>query len=261
MRLPGSARRSSERERNLRLPERHIAIIGRSGYRTAKIWPFCQRGTPLRITRREFVVSTGALVVATALLGTELPAFADPTMEELMRAGPLPDIAIGKADAPVTVVEYASMTCPHCAAFTKTTFPELKTKYIDTGKVRFVFREFPLDELAVAASMLARCIDKDNGEKAMAVIEVLFNSQDKWAVRQPLPPLQQIAKQAGMTQQGFDECLANQKLYNDIIAMRERGSKEYKVESTPTLFVNGKMQKGGVSFEELDKLILPYLKS
>jgi protein-disulfide isomerase len=213
----------------------------------------------LRITRREFVVSTGALVVATALLGTELPAFADPTMEELMRAGPLPDIAIGKADAPVTVVEYASMTCPHCAAFTKTTFPQLKTKYIDTGKVRFVFREFPLDELAVAASMLARCIDKDNGEKAMAVIEVLFNSQDKWAVRQPLPPLQQIAKQAGMTQQGFDECLANQKLYNDIIAMRERGSKEYKVESTPTLFVNGKMQKGGATIEELDKIIVPLL--
>jgi protein-disulfide isomerase len=215
----------------------------------------------LRITRREFVVSTGALVVATALLGTQPLAFADPTMEELMRAGPLPDIVVGKADAPVTIVEYASMTCPHCAHFSKTTFPELKTKYIDTGKVRFIFREFPLDELAAAASMLARCIDKDNGEKAMAVIEVLFASQDKWAVRQPLPPLLQIAKQAGMTQQGFDECLANQKLYNDIIAMRERASKEYKVESTPTLFVNGKMQKGGVSFEELDKLILPLLKS
>src|SRR5204862_5788630 len=103
----------------------------------------------------------------------------------------------------------------HCAAFTKTTFPELKTKYIDTGKVRFIFREFPLDELAAAAAMLARCIDKENGEKAMAVIEVLFASQDKWAVRQPLPVLQQIAKQAGLSQQAFEECLANQKLYND----------------------------------------------
>src|SRR2546430_349214 len=104
MRSPGSARRSSERERGLSLPGRHIAIIGPSGHRDRRIWPFCQRGPPWRIPRREFVVSTGALVVATALLATEPSAFADPTMEELMRAGPLPDIAIGKADAPVTVV-------------------------------------------------------------------------------------------------------------------------------------------------------------
>ena len=211
----------------------------------------------MRITRREFVVSTGALVTAAALFGSALPAFAQATAEELMRPGPLPDLVLGKADAPVTIIEYASMTCPHCASFHKTTYPALKTKYIDTGKVRFIFREFPLDELAVAASMLARCV---GGEKSMALIDVLFASQDKWAVRQPLPVLQQIAKQAGLTQQGFEECLANQKLYNDIVAMRERGSKEYKVESTPTLFVNGKMQKGGASIEDLDKLIKPYLK-
>jgi protein-disulfide isomerase len=210
--------------------------------------------------RREFVVSTAALIAAAALLGSAPRTHAQ-TQEELMRPGPLPDIVVGKPDAPVTIVEYASMTCPHCAHFSKTTFPELKTKYIDTGKVRFIFREFPLDELAAAAAMLARCIDKENGEKAMAVIEVLFASQEKWAVRNPLPQLQQITKQAGMSQQAFEECLANQKLYNDVLAMRERGSKEYKVESTPTLFVNGKMQKGGVSFEELDKLIAPYLKS
>jgi protein-disulfide isomerase len=209
--------------------------------------------------RREFVVSTAALVAAAALFGSTPLALADPTPEELMRAGPLPDIVLGKEDAPVTVVEYASMTCPHCAHFSKTTFPELKTKYIDTGKVRFVFREFPLDDLAAAAAMLARCIDKTNGEKAVAVIEVLFNSQDKWAVRNPLPQLQQITKQAGLSQQAFDECLKDQTLYNNILAMRERGSKEYKVESTPTLFVNGKMIKGGVELNELAKLIDPLL--
>jgi protein-disulfide isomerase len=209
--------------------------------------------------RREFVVSTAALIAAAALLGSTTLSFADPTPEELMRAGPLPDIVLGKADAPVTVVEYASMTCPHCAHFSKTTFPDFKTKYIDTGKVRFVFREFPLDELAAAAAMLARCIDKENGEKAMAVIEVLFASQEKWAVRNPLPQLQQITKQAGMSQQAFDECLKDQTLYNNILAMRERASKEYKVESTPTLFVNGKMIKGGVAIEELAKAIDPLL--
>ncbi|MGB9364380.1 MAG: DsbA family protein [Xanthobacteraceae bacterium] len=210
--------------------------------------------------RREFVVSATALIAAAALLSsTPFAAAQGPSQEELMRPGPLPDIVLGKADAPVTIVEYASMTCPHCATFSKTTFPQLKAKYIDTGKVRFIFREFPLDELAAAAAMLARCIDKDNGEKAIAVIEVLFNSQDKWAVRQPLPQLQQIAKQAGLTQQAFEECLANQKLYNDVLAMRERGSKEYKVESTPTLFINGKLQRGGATIEELDKLIAPLL--
>jgi protein-disulfide isomerase len=150
------------------------------------------------------------------------------------------------------------MTCPHCANFHKTTYPALKTKYIETGKVRFIFREFPLDDLAVAASMLARCA---GGEKSMALIDVLFASQDKWATRDPIPALLQIAKQAGFTQASFDTCLKDQKLYNDILAVRERGSKEFKVESTPTLFVNGKLQKGGATIEELDKLIQPLLKS
>jgi protein-disulfide isomerase len=221
----------------------------------------------LRISRREFVAASGAVLATAALMGSTSLAFADPTVEELMRPGPLPDLIEGKADAPVTIIEYASMTCPHCASFHKTTYPALKTKYIDTGKVRFIFREFPLDELAVAASMLARCAatEKDNKaaapEKGLAMISVLFNSQEKWAVRDPIPPLLQIAKQAGFTQATFDECLKDQKLYEAILAMRERGSKDYKVESTPTLFINGKVQKGGASIEEMDKLIQPFLKS
>jgi protein-disulfide isomerase len=216
----------------------------------------------LRITRREFVVSTTALIAAAALMGSAPMALAQPTAEELMRPGPLPDLVLGKADAPVTVIEYASMTCPHCASFHKTTYPALKSKYIDTGKVKFIFREFPLDDLAVAASMLARCAGKDNNPtRALAMIDVLFASQDKWAVRQPIPVLQQISKQAGITEKAFDECLKDQKLYNDIMAMRERGSKDYKVESTPTLFVNGKLMKGGATIEELDKVIEPLLKS
>src|SRR3977135_4590333 len=112
------------------------------------------------------------------MLRSLTPAFAAPTTEELLRPGPLPDLALGKEDAPVTIIEYASMTCPHCAAFHKAVYPTLKTKYIDTGKVRFIFREFPLDEVAVAASMLARCA---GGDKAMALIDVLFNSPDTWA--------------------------------------------------------------------------------
>ena len=155
----------------------------------------------MRITRREFVVSTTAVLAAGALLGSVPLALAQgPSAEELMRPGPLPDLVLGKADAPVTIIEYASMTCPHCANFHKTTYPALKTKYIDTGKVRFIFREFPLDELAVAASMLARCA---GGEKSIALIDVLFASQDKWAVREPIPVLLQIAKQAGFTEKSL----------------------------------------------------------
>jgi protein-disulfide isomerase len=182
-----------------------------------------------------------------------------------MRPGALPDMSIGKADAPVTIVEYASMTCPHCARFDKDTFPELKTRYIDTGKVRYIFREFPLDELAVAVSMIVRYIATDkatntvNGEKAISLIGVFFSSQDKWATRNPIPALQQIAKQAGMTEKTFEECVKDQKLYNDILAVRERGSKDYKVESTPTIFINGKMLRGEASIEEVAKLIDPML--
>jgi protein-disulfide isomerase len=213
----------------------------------------------VHITRRDFVAGASAFVLAVSAVPASISsAFADPTPEELARPGPLPDLVQGKEDAPITIIEYASMTCPHCAAFHKTTYPALKTKYIDTGKVRFIFREYPLDEVAVAASMLARCA---GGDKTMAMISVLFSSQDTWAVRQPIPPLLQIAKQAGFTQKSFEECLANQKLYGDIVATRERGSKEFKVESTPTLFVNGKMVRGGVSLEELEKQMQPFLKS
>ena len=213
----------------------------------------------MRITRRDLAASTSAVLAAAALLGSAPLALAQgPTVEELMRPGPLPDLVLGKADAPVTIIEYASMTCPHCANFHKTTYPALKSKYIDTGKVKFIFREFPLDELAVAASMLARCA---GGEKAIAMIDVLFASQEKWAVRQPIPVLLQIAKQAGFTEKTFDECLKDQTLYNNLMAMRERGTKDYKVESTPTLFVNGKVLKGGATIEELEKAIEPLLKS
>ncbi len=151
----------------------------------------------MHITRREFVVGASAFALAgSAMLASLTEALAqDPNVDELMKPGTLPDLVQGKEDAPITIIEYASMTCPHCAAFHKSTYPALKSKYIDTGKVRFIFREYPLDEVAVAASMLARCA---GGDKALALIDVLFNSQDTWAVRQPIPALLQIGKQPGL---------------------------------------------------------------
>src|SRR5262245_56733306 len=175
-----------------------------------------------------------------------------------MQPGPLGDMSIGDEKAPVTIVEYASMTCPHCAHFHETTFPELKKRFIDTGKVRFIFREFPLDPLAAAGFMLARCAGDD---KYYPMIETLFSQQKTWAVQKPLPPLLAIAKQAGFTQQSFDQCLANQKLLDDIEKSRERASSKFGVNSTPTFFINGEKVAGALSIDELEKKIQPLLKS
>jgi protein-disulfide isomerase len=185
------------------------------------------------------------------------PGGADVPMAELMMPGPLGDNALGLSDAPVTIVEYASMTCPHCAHFHETTFPEMKKKYIDTGKVRFIFREFPLDALAAAGSMLARCSGKD---KYFPMIETLFSQQREWVVQKPLEPMLGIAKQAGFTKQSFDECLANQEMLSGIEESRTRAMK-LGVNSTPTFFINGKIFRGGLTPEELDKQLAPYLKA
>ena len=179
---------------------------------------------------------------------------------DLMTPGPLGDNVLGKDDAPVTIVEYASMTCPHCANFHETTYPELKKRYIETGKVRFIFREFPLDNIAATASMLARCANKD---KFFPMIEVLFNQQNKWAVNppaSPLPPLLAIAKQAGFTEEGFNACLKDQKVLDGIKWSYDRAS-QLGVQSTPSFFINGKLYPGGMSIEQLEKLMAPHLKS
>jgi len=184
----------------------------------------------------------------------------DPEVAVLMEPGPLPDIVIGSASAPNTIVEYASMTCPHCAHFQEVTFPELKKRYIDTGKVRYIFREFPLDSLAAAAFMLARCAGKDDKDKYFALVDTLFRQQRQWAVEKPIPPLLAIAKQAGFTEQTFNACLANQQMLDGIESIRQRAIKQFKVQSTPTFFINGTAHPGALSIDEMAKAIDPYLK-
>lgn len=181
-------------------------------------------------------------------------------VDELMKPGSLPDIVVGKADAPVTIVEYASMTCGHCAHFHNKVFPELKTKYIDTGKVRLIMREFPLDNLAAAASMLARCA---GGEKTQSLIKTFFAEQENWAfVRgNPVPALFKIAEGEGMTKEQFDKCLTDQKLLDGITATRDTASKTFGVSSTPTFFINGKrMEERSDQIAGFDKALEPLLK-
>ncbi len=211
------------------------------------------------MTRREFAMSSTAVLVLGALGPLGGPALAQTISGlELMAKGALDDIAMGSETAPVTIIEYASMTCPHCAAFEVTVFPKLKEKYIDTGKVRFILREFPLDGLAAAAFMLARCAGPD---KYYPMVETLFAQQAKWAVRNPIEPLLAIAKQAGFTQQSFEACINNKDQLNKVQQVRDRASQKFKVKATPTFFINGELHEGGMSIEDLDKAIEPYLKS
>jgi protein-disulfide isomerase len=177
-------------------------------------------------------------------------------MAKLLEAGALPDMALGKADAPVTIVEYASMTCPHCAHFHETTLPELKTKYIDTGKVRLILREFPFDPRAEAGFMLARC-SKDN---YFPMVDVLFKQQPNWvSVEDGKTALLQIARLAGFSQETFEACLTDQKLLDDVRAVRERGAKDFSVDSTPTFFINGNKYPGALTIEEMSAIIDPLL--
>jgi protein-disulfide isomerase len=183
---------------------------------------------------------------------------AEVSVEELMKATDLADIAVGAADAKVTVVEYGSMTCGHCANFATKVFPDFKTKYIDSGKVRFVFREFPLDNLASAASMLARC---SGGDKTFAMVETLYAKQADWAFTQgnPVPKLFDIAKQAGFTQEAFDKCLTDQKLLDQITAQRTRANDTFVITATPTFFINGKRLLETPTVAAFDKVIEPML--
>jgi protein-disulfide isomerase len=184
---------------------------------------------------------------------------AEVSVAELMKPVPgLDEITVGDAKAPVTIVEYASMTCGHCANFHNNVYPKLKAKYIDTGKARMIFRDFPLDNVAVAVSMLARCV---GGEGPSAFISDMFKRQQEWAFGQgnPVPRLFEIARQAGFTQASFDKCLTDQKLLESIEAGRKRASEVFMVDSTPTFFINGKRLRNG-TLADFEKAIEPLIK-
>jgi protein-disulfide isomerase len=211
----------------------------------------------VKITRREFAFGASALALSVALGGFANVALVGEASAQALinQAGPLGDMAIGDEKAPCTIIEYASMTCPHCAAFHATTYPELKKRYIDTGKVRFIFREFPLDQLALAGFLLARCAGPD---KYFPMIDTLFQMQKEWVVQKPLPPLLAIAKQAGMSEQQFNECLQDKKLIEGLEDVRQRAIK-LGVQSTPSFFINGKPARV-FTIEEFEKAIAPYIK-
>ena len=172
---------------------------------------------------------------------------------KLMAPGPLPEMSVGKADAKVTIVEYMSMTCPHCARFHNETYDAIKTKYVDSGQVRFVVREFPFDPRAAAAFMLARCAPEG---QYFPMISMLFKQQETWAAApNGRDALLQMSKLAGFTQESFEACLTNQKLLDDVQATMQKGDKDFGVKATPTFFVNGKKYSGEMSVDTMSALI------
>ncbi len=164
----------------------------------------------------------------------------------------LEELTLGDPNAPITIIEYASMTCSHCAEFHNKTYPDLKKNHIDTGEVKFIFREFPLDKLAMATSMLARCVDN---EISMAFIEILFKNRDRWISENALNELKNFSKQAGLDSNEFDACLNNQQLLDDLIAGKEKAIEDYKINSTPSFIINGEVVSGNKPYSFFESKI------
>jgi protein-disulfide isomerase len=219
--------------------------------------------TELNISRRGLLagVAVAALAISAPVLLSPVSAMANDMpessgsvdMEEVLKPGPLKDIGLGDPNAKVKIVEYMSMTCPHCATFHNTTFEEVKTKYIDTGKVYFIVREFPFDPRAAAAFMLARCAPE---AQYHPFLSVLLKQQQGWATAQDARgALLQMSKLAGFSQESFEACLTNQKLLDDVNATMQRGATEFGVNSTPTFIINGKKYAGALSIESLSAVV------
>jgi protein-disulfide isomerase len=165
--------------------------------------------------------------------------------------------ALGDPNAPVTMIEYASLTCPHCAHFHNEVLPDLKERYIETGKVRLVYRDFPLDERALMAATLAHCAGP---ERYFGFLDVLFQTQNGWArADDPVAALKKLGKLGGMSDEQMDQCLADQQLADGILQTRLDGQNQHDVRSTPTLVINDEVYAGSRSIEELSAVIDPLL--
>jgi protein-disulfide isomerase len=220
------------------------------------------------IRRRYILAAVGVVLVVAVAAGTwrfNLLGLASamctetPSTAELIQPGPLGEEVQGNADAAITVIEYASLTCTHCARFAVNVYPALKSRYVDTGKVRYIMREAPTDSLALAAAALTRCAGDD---KYFALVDVLFRTQAEWAfVQNPVEALSRIARQAGFTKQGFEAALADQQVFDGIVWVARRAQERFCVDGTPTFFINGTIHHGEMTVDQLDKLLQPLLKS
>ena len=168
------------------------------------------------------------------------------------------EFIMGDAKAPVTIIEYASLTCPHCANFHVNILPKLKKSYIDTGKARLVYRDFPLDRLALSGSMLARCAGR---ERYFGFIDTMYRKQESWkAAKDQVKALARIGLLGGMSQKDFDACMKNKAVEDRVMAMRLDAQNKFAIDSTPSFIINGKKYPGVVNFARFEKILGPLLK-
>ncbi|MFC0809009.1 DsbA family protein [Ensifer sp. P24N7] len=206
--------------------------------------------------RRQILKAATAL--SAAILFSARGSWSQDNLAKLMAPGPLPEKSFGFENAPVTVLEYASMTCGHCQNFHLNTWPEIKKQFVDTGKVRFILREFPFDPRATAAFMLARCVGED---KWYAAIDLLFRTQEKWArAEDGKQAMLQVMAITGMTESQFESCLSDQALLEKVNAVAATG-RELGVDSTPTFFINGKMYAGALPLDEFKAIVDPLVEA
>jgi protein-disulfide isomerase len=217
----------------------------------------------LLVTRRAFTTAlslTGLAALAglspLRLIAEAMAASAD----DVTRPQSLPDMALGPAGAKVAIVEYGAPTCPHCAKFNKDVFPKIKSEYVDSGKVRYVFRNFPLNIKDLACEMLARNIARDDAVKYFTVVDIMFRQQDQ-LVEKTGDTLKLIGRQAGLSVQAVEDCLKDQAMQDKIAAVQKYAEDVLKVDGTPTFFVNGQVIVGEASFEEFDQRIKSLLKT
>ena len=171
----------------------------------------------------------------------------------------LPDMSLGSPNAPVTIIEYSSMTCSHCALFEQNTFPAIKSHYIDSGQVRFVFREYPIDNNAFGASMIARCIANDDPNRYFGAIDSLFRQEDQ-LVNNAMNTLKWVGSQSGMSDAEINNCLNDQDLYQKLVADRKIAMEMVKVDAAPTFFVNGRKYTGNMPADQMDGIIRQALR-
>ncbi len=204
--------------------------------------------------RRQFLGSTAAAFTLLAANRVVAQTAATGSATDLLQPGPLPERILGRDDAPVTVIEYASMTCGHCANFHLNIWPAFKAEFIDTGKVRFILREFPFDPRATAAFMLARCMGDD---RWYPTVDLLFRNQPRWARAQDgKEGFLSVLSMTGLKEADLEACLSDQALLDKVNAVAARGQ-ELGVDSTPTFFINGEKYTGVMPIEQLRAVIEP----
>ncbi|MGB3036189.1 MAG: thioredoxin domain-containing protein [Methyloceanibacter sp.] len=177
-----------------------------------------------------------------------------PPIAELMADGPLGERVLGSPNAPITVIEYASLTCPHCAHFQKEVFPRVKKELIDTGKIRFIVREFPIGHTSGTAAIINRCAPED---KYFPLFNAFLLRPRAWVSQEVRPDaIYSVAKSSGMSRETFDKCLTNQTIIDGLTEVKQRGRK-FGVVGTPTFFANGRKAQGTITFEEFKALLGP----